>query len=153
MSPFSTQTERDSEQLTQEFKSVLVLTLSQEPMVRFSSDESPFVLFVGNQKGVEKPSVAVLRLPKDMAQGQKREELDTELRALGGGDTMSLAGQWRKHRWMSPDNTPQQSWSFESRVFAKGEHSLDQLLARETPRQEQAQQMQRAMRDQSQFSR
>lgn len=133
MSLFTAQTSRDGDQLKHDCKSALVLTLSQEPMVRETAGGDPFVVFVGTQKGLDQPSVAVLRLPREMEQGERREALDNELRALGGGDQLSLAGQWVRHSWTNPDKTPQESWSFETKAFARGEFSLEQMLSRELP--------------------
>lgn len=112
-------------------KRAVQITLEEEPQVRTSLKGETFVRFVGREDGAEKPLMALFRVPDALASQQNASDpLDQSLRELGGGDRLSLAGQWIQHSWKGAAGAEHSTWEFRAQIFEKGDHSLDRMVAR-----------------------
>lgn len=90
------------------------------------------MLLRGRQDGKDSPSVAVYKIPSRTSDSEDREaSLDTTLRALGGGDRVSLAGKWSKRVWKDGRGGDHSAWEFKTQIFEKGEVSLERMRENE----------------------
>lgn len=108
-------------------KKAVTITLSREPEMSVLRTGERAVVFRGVEDGATKPLRAVFMVPLHRVENNEQGEadLDRRLRALGGGDEMTIAGQWSKNRWDG-----RESWEFRTQHFAEGRHSLSGVLER-----------------------
>lgn len=112
-------------------KKALTITLTEEPSRRVLPSGERIVVLHGVEKDRDKPMAAVYVIPARVENDEQRmSTLDSTLRDLGGGDKVSLAGQWSKRNWKSGQGEAMSSWEFKTQSFEPGEHSLDVLKQR-----------------------
>lgn len=106
-------------------KKALTITLSREPEMTVLRTGERAVVFRGTEEGATRPLKAVFTVPLHRVENSERgsDELDRRLRDIGGGDKLTLAGQWKKNVWQG-----RESWEFNTKHFAEGDHTLDKVL-------------------------
>lgn len=119
----------DDRDRDQRSKKALVITLDHEPETRGLMTGETVVLLRGTEDGRSKSSVAVYTVPARISDDEGAERaFDRQLRDMGGGDKISLAGQWSRRTWKDANNKPQEAWEFKAQHFALGERTLEQIL-------------------------
>lgn len=126
--------ERDSKS-----KSHIAITLVREPEFRSSMSGERMVLLHGTQDKQTSPSIAEYKIPERIM-GDRNAEYSfmRQMEKIGGGDRMSLAGQWSKRRWKDREGTPRITWEFKAQHIAEGDVSLEKMLARSKDGKEQS---------------
>lgn len=110
-------------------KKALSITLVHEPETRNMMNGERVVMLRGTEPGRINPILALYVVPPRVANDEKRDEaFDRSLRELGGGDKVSLAGQWSKRTWSDHAGDKHESWEFKTQHFAQGEMSLERIL-------------------------
>ena len=106
-------------------KKALTITLAREPEMGMLRTGERVVVFRGTEDGAARPLKGVFTVPLHRVENSEQGEadLDRKLRALGGGDELTLAGQWSKNTWQG-----RESWEFKAQHFAEGRHTLEQVL-------------------------
>ncbi len=106
-------------------KKALTITLAREPEMGMLRTGERIVVFRGTEDGATRPLKGVFTVPLHRVENSEQGEidLDRKLRALGGGDELTLAGQWSKNTWQG-----RETWEFKAQHFAEGRHSLEQVL-------------------------
>lgn len=110
-------------------KKALAITLVHEPEIRFRPSGEQVVLLRGVEDGRTSPLTAVFTVPSRTRDSEEREaSFDQTLRGIGGGDRVSLAGQWSKRGWNNSAGVRQETWEFKTQIFQKGDFSLGKML-------------------------
>lgn len=113
-------------------KKALTITLVHEPEMRSLQSGDSVMLLRGVEDGKNNPLVAVYNVPSRTRDNEDREaSFDQTLRELGGGDRVSLAGQWSKRGWNDRAGVRQESWEFKTQIFEKGDVPLDKMIENE----------------------
>lgn len=120
------ETERDRKSKTR-----IALTLVREPEFRSTISGERTVLFYGTQDKQTAPSVAEYKIPERvMGDRDAENNFMRQMEKIGGGDRLSLAGQWSQRHWKDREGTPRMTWEFKAQHMAEGEVSLEKMLAR-----------------------
>lgn len=117
-------------------RKAVVITLDREPEMRTKPDGTEIAVFRGREDGRASSLVAIYEKPlRAVNEDDAASDFDRKMRALGGGDRMTLAGSWAKRFWNDQAGQRQEAWEFKSQHFAKGEVPLERMLstAREVP--------------------
>jgi len=110
-------------------KKALTITLAHEPEMRFMPSGDRVMLLRGVEDGRTSPLTAVYVVPTRTTDSEDREAaFDQTLRGLGGGDRVSLAGQWAKRGWNDQRGQRHEAWEFKTQIFAAGDVPLDRML-------------------------
>lgn len=113
-------------------KKALTITLSHEPEGRTKPSGERVILLRGVEEGRTQPLTAVYTVPMRTSHDEDREaRFDQTLRGLGGGDRVSLGGQWAKRGWNDAAGIRHEAWEFKTQVFEKGDVPLERMLENE----------------------
>lgn len=111
-------------------KKAVTITLTEEPRLRVLPSGDRVVVLRGVQDGQSSPMAAVYPIPaRSELEEQGRSDFDRTLRAMGGGDRMSLAGNWSKRSWKDSENRPREAWEFKAQHMARGDVPLEGMLS------------------------
>lgn len=120
---------RDDAERDGKSKSAIVLTLVHEPEMRALPSGDRIMVLRGTQDRQTNPSVAAYILPPRVNESDEASEaFNGRMRALGGGDKVTLAGNWSKRVWKSPEGKKNEAWEFKAQHFAEGRMSLERLM-------------------------
>lgn len=105
------------------------ITLVHEPEMRSLPSGDRVVMFRGTQPDQSNPTLASYTVPP-RAEGRDadRDAFDGLMRNLGGGDKLTLAGQWSKRNWKDSEGQARSAWEFKTQHFAQGDMSLEKVL-------------------------
>lgn len=106
-------------------KKAITITLVREPHIRSTSDGRKLLIFEGTEDGRMTPLSAVHEVGD--RDGRHGAVLEERLRRIGGGDRVTVAGQWVRHRWAGPDSSSHERWEFRTSRFRAGDHTLAQM--------------------------
>lgn len=110
-------------------KKAVSITLVHEPEMRTLRTGERAVILRGTEEGRSTPMAAIYAIPPRIEGNEaKSQAFDDTLRGLGGGDKLTLAGQWARRGWKDAQNVSHVAWEFKTQHFAKGEMSLEQVL-------------------------
>lgn len=110
-------------------KKAVTITLEHEPESRTLRSGERVMLLRGTEEGRTKPIVAVYALPARIQDNEASEEaFDRRMRDMGGGDKVTLAGQWNKRVWNDAQDVRRESWEFKTQHFEMGAMPLEKVL-------------------------
>lgn len=112
-------------------KTRISMTLVQEPEFRSTLSGERTVLLRGTQDGQSVPSVASYKVPDRVMDDRDAENsFMRQMQDIGGGDRLSLAGQWSKRKWQDREGLPRETWEFKAQHMAVGDVSLEKMLSK-----------------------
>lgn len=111
-------------------RKAVVITLDREPEMRTKPDGTEIAVFRGRENGRTSSLVAIYEKPlRAVNEDDAAADFDRRMRALGGGDKMTLAGNWAKRVWKDQAGDRREAWEFKSQHFVKGEVPLERMLS------------------------
>lgn len=120
---------RDDAERDRKSVKAITLTLEHEPEMRGLMSGERAILFRGTQPGQSNASVSSYTVPVRTERSEDgRRALDGMLREMGGGDKITLTGQWSKRHWKTSTGAPKSAWEFNAQHMVPGEMSLEKAM-------------------------